>query len=162
MLTDTTSSTPHPSTSLRLPPVSTRPPSRTWNAFSLLSQILSSPTCQSPQCKVGSIDRPLPLPSQISVIPDTWFNATKCCSSGFLSRSQLSHAALILICSFLVLPAPASRFCALVLAQMTDGPPRSTSSCASASLCQSLVIHILRPCHAFFIIPFNAVNIYSN
>lgn len=34
--------------------------------------------------KWGSIDRPLPLPGRISVIPDTRFNATKCCSSGFL------------------------------------------------------------------------------
>ncbi|KAF8494960.1 hypothetical protein F5888DRAFT_1714549 [Russula emetica] len=44
--------------------------------------------------------------------------------------------------SFLVLPAPTSRFRALVLAQMTDAPPRSTSSCASTSPCRPLAISV--------------------
>jgi hypothetical protein len=39
---DTTSSIFYPSTSLRFPSVSTRPPSQAWN---VLSQILSAPTC---------------------------------------------------------------------------------------------------------------------
>jgi hypothetical protein len=45
----------------------------------------------------------------------------------------LCRAAPTIIRSFLVLPVPTSRrLRALVLAQMTDGPPRSTSSCVSA------------------------------
>ncbi|KAF8494968.1 hypothetical protein F5888DRAFT_1714577 [Russula emetica] len=44
--------------------------------------------------------------------------------------------------SFLVLPAPTSRFRALVLAQMTDAPPRSTSSCASTPPCRPLAISV--------------------
>jgi hypothetical protein len=61
-------------------------------------------------------------------------------AQAFFSRSLLCRAALILIRPFLVLPAPMSKFRALVLAQMTDGPPRSTSSCASAPPCRPIAI----------------------
>jgi hypothetical protein len=135
MLADTTSSASHPSTNLRFPPVSTRPPSRARNAFTQSNPICTYHSCQSHQSSVGSIDRPLPLLSQFSVVETRMLQVRLS-----FSRSLLCHAALILIRPFLVLPAPMLRFRALVLAQMTDGPPRSTSSCASAPPCRALAI----------------------
>jgi hypothetical protein len=65
-------------------------------------------------------------------------------AQAFFSRSLLCHATIILIRSFLFYQLP-SRFRAPVLAQMTDGPPRSTSYCASALSCRPLVISCLLP-----------------
>ncbi|KAN0118134.1 hypothetical protein V8E52_005395 [Russula decolorans] len=110
----------------------------------LLSQILSAPTCQSYQSRVESIDRPLPLPSQISVFETRGSTQPNVAAQAFFSRSLLCHATIILIRSFLFYQLP-SRFRAPVLAQMTDGPPRSTSYCASALSCRPLVISCLLP-----------------
>ena len=77
----------------------------------LSSQILSAPTCQSHQSRVGSTDRPLPLPSQISVAGTQGSPQPNVVAQVFFSRSPLLHAASILI--FLVLPVPLSGFCAL-------------------------------------------------
>jgi hypothetical protein len=74
MLTDTTSSTSHPSTSPRLPPVSTD--RLLEHGTRLLSQLLSIPTCQSLQSRVGSIDC------------DT-LSPASACDSGVLSAIRL-------------------------------------------------------------------------
>jgi hypothetical protein len=111
------------------PPYGTRSHSRIPPAYS---------TCQGRQASQSEATGPTSAPSdssQISVVGlghVVWRN-------GMMLQLQLSfaapccRAAPILIRSFLVLPVPTyRRFRTLVLAQMTDGPPRSTSSCASA------------------------------
>jgi hypothetical protein len=101
-----------------------------------------------------------PLPSQnISGWVGTCGLAQRnAAAPAFFFRPLLCRA-LILIRSFLVLPAPTSRFRVLVLAQMTDGPgpPRLTSSCAFAPPCRPLAISSVpvMPSSLFF----DAVNI---
>jgi hypothetical protein len=104
----------------------------------------------------------MPLPSQISVVGlghAVWRNAV---APAFFFRPLLCRTASILIHSFLALLVPTSRFRALVLAQMTDGSPRSTSFNLCLRSALSSPRHLLRPCHSFFPIPFDNVDICAN
>jgi hypothetical protein len=103
--------------------------------------------------RVGLIDRRLPPPCQISVVGNhgsTQANVTAQ-AQAFFFRSLLCH---ILIRSFIVLPARTSRIRVLLLAQMANGPPPSTSSLPCRSLAISSVpvipstLSILRQSHS--------------
>jgi hypothetical protein len=121
------------------------------SAFSSMERVYSAKSYPHLPVKVikaewGRLTDRCGLPSQISVVGTRGLiTQPNVAAQGFLSHSLLCHAALILIRSFLVFPTPTSRFRALVLARMTDGPPRSTSSCASAPPCRPLRVAISVP-----------------
>ena len=113
----------HPSPRLHLP--SATCPS--YGMHLLISRIPPASTCQSLQASQSEASGPTDASSwpKISVIEARGSTQPDAAAQAFFSRSLLRHATLILIYSFLVLPAPKSRFRALMLAEMTDKPLRS-------------------------------------
>jgi hypothetical protein len=82
-------------------------------------------------------------------------------AAAFFFRPLLCRASPRLTRSFLILPIPTSRFRAHVL-----GPNDGRGASFDLTLCLRSALwaprHLLRPCHAFFPIPFDLVNICAS